>query len=157
MGGKFSIDGELVKSLAKILVETDLTELEIEDDGCRIYVSRKQNITTNVVSAPVSSHISAPNVMNTPIELSTTANPAVASHAGAVRSPMVGTAYLSPEPGAPTFVKVGDQVQEGQTLLIVEAMKVMNPIKAPKAGKITQVLVKDTSPVEFDEPLVVIE
>ncbi len=155
MGSKFSIDGELVKSLAKILVETDLTELEVEDDGCRIYVSRKQNITTNVVSSPMVAHAPVQSSTSAPLESSSITS--VAVHPGAVRSPMVGTAYLSPEPGAPTFVKVGDQVQEGQTLLIVEAMKVMNPIKAPRAGKLSQVFVKDTSPVEFDEPLVVIE
>ncbi|MBY0462904.1 MAG: acetyl-CoA carboxylase biotin carboxyl carrier protein [Alphaproteobacteria bacterium] len=154
MSSKFNIDGDAVRKLAEILVDTDLSEIEYEDNGSRIYVSRKANI------APVATHVMAPS----PAATGHTAVPAAApsatdwaKHPGTVRSPMVGTAYLSPEPGAPNFIKVGDSIIVGQTLLIVEAMKVMNQIKATQAGKVTQILVSDASPVEYDEPLLVIE
>lgn len=151
MSSKFNIDGDAVRKLAEILVDTDLSEIEYEDNGSRIYVSRKANI------APVATHVMAPSPM-----AAHTLPPAAtatdwAKHPGTVRSPMVGTAYLSPEPGAANFIKVGDSITIGQTLLIVEAMKVMNQIKATQAGKVTQILVSDASPVEYDEPLVVIE
>ena len=153
MSSKFNIDGDAVRKLAEILVDTDLSEIEYEDNGSRIYVSRKANI------APVATHVMAPSAP-TGHATPTVAAPSAtdwAKHPGTVRSPMVGTAYLSPEPGAPNFIKVGDNITVGQTLLIVEAMKVMNQIKATKAGKVTQIIVSDASPVEYDEPLVVIE
>ena len=153
MSSKFNIDGDAVRKLAEILVDTDLSEIEYEDNGSRIYVSRKTNV------APVATHVvSAPSA--TVLQTAPTATPSHtdwAKHPGSVKSPMVGTAYLSPEPGAASFVKVGDTVSVGQTLLIVEAMKVMNQIKANQAGKVTQILVSDGSPVEYDEPLLVIE
>ena len=150
MSSKFNIDGDAVRKLAEILVDTDLSEIEYEDNGSRIYVSRKANI------APVATHVMAPSPVaaHTPPAATTTD---WAKHPGTVRSPMVGTAYLSPEPGAANFIKVGDSITIGQTLLIVEAMKVMNQIKATQAGKVTQILVSDARPVEYDEPLVVIE
>jgi acetyl-CoA carboxylase biotin carboxyl carrier protein len=154
MSSKFNIDGDAVRKLAEILVDTDLSEIEYEDNGSRIYVSRKANI------APVSTHVMSPSPVAAPVtQVAPTASVVTdwAKHPGAVRSPMVGTAYLSPEPGAPNFIKVGDNITVGQTLLIVEAMKVMNQIKATQAGKVTQILVSDASPIEYDEPLLVIE
>lgn len=144
-----------VRRLADILVETDLSELEVEKDGLRIYVSRQRQtehtavaVSAAAVSAPVIAAL--PAAAAAPVALPS-------NHAGAVRSPMVGTVYMSPEPGGKPFVHVGAQVSEGQTLLIVEAMKVMNPLKASRAGTITQIWVSDGSPVEFDEPLLAIE
>ena len=151
MTATFKFDGEAVRKLAEILTQTGLTEIEYEAGGNRIYVSR-QMMTTAAVNQPAPSH-------SVPFDATPTV-PAVvdpSKHPGTVRSPMVGTAYLSPEPSAPPFVKVGDTVSLGQTLLIVEAMKVMNPIKAPASGKITHLFAKDASPVEYDEPLLVIE
>ena len=153
MSSKFNIDGDAVRKLAEILVDTDLSEIEYEDNGSRIYVSRKANVApvaTHVVSAPAAT-------IAHPAPAAAPSHTDWAKHPGAVKSPMVGTAYLSPEPGAPSFVKVGDTVSVGQTLLIVEAMKVMNQIKANQAGKVTQILISDGSPVEYDEPLLVIE
>lgn len=150
MSSKFFIDGEAIRKLAEILVDTDLTEIEYEDDGRRIRVARKQEVAA-YAPAPVA----AVSPMAAPVAQDQ-AKPADHHH-NAIKSPMVGTAYLAPEPGAPTFVKIGDTVGMGQTLLIIEAMKVMNPIKAPRAGKITHVFIKDGTPVEFGEPLLVIE
>jgi acetyl-CoA carboxylase biotin carboxyl carrier protein len=155
MSSKFNIDGDAVRKLAEILVDTDLSEIEYEDNGSRIYVSRKANI------APVATHVMASSPAaaghSAPAPAAAPSVTDWAKHPGTLRSPMVGTAYLSPEPGAPNFIKVGDSIIVGQTLLIVEAMKVMNQIKATQAGKVTQILVSDASPVEYDEPLVVIE
>jgi acetyl-CoA carboxylase biotin carboxyl carrier protein len=159
MTSKFSIDGETVRKLAEILVETDLTEIEVEDNGCKIYVSRRQNITQHVVaggSAPMVSAPVAQSVAPAPSNTPATA-PSPADHPGAIKSPMVGMVYMAPEPGASPFVKVGDTVAVGQTLLIVEAMKVMNPIKSSMAGKVTQILAQDAHPVEFDQVLLIIE
>lgn len=153
MSSKFNIDGDAVRKLAEILVDTDLSEIEYEDNGSRIYVSRKANVApvaTHVVSAPAAT-------IAHPAPTAASSHTDWAKHPGAVKSPMVGTAYLSPEPGAASFIKIGDTVSVGQTLLIVEAMKVMNQIKANQAGKVTQILVSDSSPVEYDEPLLVIE
>lgn len=154
MTSKFVIDGEAVRKLAEILVETDLSEIEYEDNGSRIYVSRKPAaIHTQVASQVAPVALAALATQGTP----ETAPQNWATHVGAVKSPMVGTAYLAPEPAAPVFVKIGDNVTAGQTLLIVEAMKVMNQIKAPQSGRVTQILVSDASPVEYDQPLMVIE
>ncbi len=147
----FKFDGEAVRRLAEILTETGLTEIEYEAGGNRIYVSRQMMTTAAVNPIP----LSTASLVTQTHAVQEAADPH--KHPGAVRSPMVGTAYLSPEPGAAPFIKVGDTVSAGQTLLIVEAMKVMNPIKSPVAGKITHIFVKDTSPVEYDEPLLVIE
>lgn len=151
MSRKFTIDGDAIRQLADILVETDLSEIEYEDEGRRVRVARTVTAVASVVApAPV---YHAPQESE-PAPLSVidpTKNP------NAIKSPMVGTIYLSPEPGAAPFVKVGDTVQVGQTLLIIEAMKVMNPIKASRGGLITQIFVRDAAPVEFGEPLMIIE
>jgi acetyl-CoA carboxylase biotin carboxyl carrier protein len=145
---KFDIDEALIRKLAKLLKETGLTEIEYETDDARIRVN--SGATGTVVAA------AAPAVIPAAGALTTAPTVAEGPAAGSVSSPMVGTAYLSPEPNAASFVKVGDRVAKGQTILIIEAMKVMNPIPAPHAGTITQILVQDGQPVEFGEPLMVI-
>ena len=157
-------DSEVIKDLAELLNATGLTEIEIESGGIRIKVARSGGqATTAYVPAPspVETPVAAPTEAQVKTEAAASSESAPAedpaSHPGAVKSPMVGTAYLSPEPGATAFIKVGDTVNEGQTLLIVEAMKTMNPITAPRAGKITQIIVQNEQPVEFDQPLVIIE
>ncbi|MCE3231621.1 MAG: acetyl-CoA carboxylase [Alphaproteobacteria bacterium] len=158
MAAKFKIDGDAIRQLAEILVDTKLTEIEYEDDGRRIRVSRGGSLQAATVIAPAESSpmIAAPAA--SVAESATSPSPLpLSNHPGTVKSPMVGTAYLCPEPGAAPFVKVGDMVAVGQTLLIIEAMKVMNPIKAAQAGKVIQILAKDGTPVEFGEPLMVIE
>jgi acetyl-CoA carboxylase biotin carboxyl carrier protein len=141
------IDADAIRSLAKLLTETNLTEIEIENGGGRIRVSRQasSNGATHYVTAPAAA----------PAAPSEAAKPS-GPPAGAVTSPMVGTVYVSPQPGAAPFVKVGDSVKEGDTLLIVEAMKTMNPITAPRAGKIIEICVADAHPVEFGQTLVII-
>lgn len=148
---KTSIDKDAIRELAELLDETGLTEIEVEQQGLRVRVSRgSQAVPAVSAPTPVPSRPAA-----TPGEAAPAAS--TEAHPGAVRSPMVGTAYLAPAPDIDNFITVGQQVQQGQTLLIVEAMKTMNQIPAPKAGKISQILVEDGQPVEFDEPLVVIE
>lgn len=154
-----TVDKTLIRELAQLLTETDLSEIEIENSDIRVRVARiTQAVPTATV--PVQPVITNSPGQKTAEEVSTggddnTSDPG--SHPGAVKSPMVGTAYLAPEPGANHFVKVGDAVQEGQTIMIVEAMKTMNQIPAPKSGTVTSVLVEDGQPVEFGEPLVIIE
>ena len=151
-------DTALVKALADILDETGLAELEYETADLSIRLSRVAGSTAvaqpSAPVAPVATPAAAPAAA--PAPATTTATPAE-DHPGAVTSPMVGTAYVAPEPDAPAFVSVGDVVKKGQTVLIVEAMKVMNPITAPADGKVTQILVQNGQPVEFGEVLVVIE
>jgi acetyl-CoA carboxylase biotin carboxyl carrier protein len=153
-----SIDARLVRKLADILKDTGLSEIEVEHAGLKIRVARELTVAaaaTQYVQAPAQAYAPAPAAVAPTAEA---AAPAPAAHAGeAVKSPMVGTVYLSPQPGADVFIKVGDTVSAGQTLLIVEAMKTMNPISAPKAGKIVEILVADAQPVEFGEPLVIVE
>ena len=157
-------DNQVIKDLAELLNATGLTEIEIESGGMRIKVARFGGQATTAfapASPPVESPVAAPAGAHA-MEGAAASNisaPAEdpATHPGAVKSPMVGTAYLSPEPDAAAFIKVGDTVSEGQTLLIVEAMKTMNPITAPRAGKITQIFVQNEQPVEFDQPLVIVE
>ncbi|MEM8770614.1 MAG: acetyl-CoA carboxylase biotin carboxyl carrier protein [Pseudomonadota bacterium] len=147
------LDADWIRELAGILEETGLTEIEIERDTLRLRVSRQGNAVQTIQAAPLPA---APIAAPAP----TAAAPAPAAgsdHPGAVKSPMVGTAYLSPSPGASPFVSEGGQVSEGQTIMIVEAMKTMNPIAAPKAGVVKKILVTDSQPVEFDEPLLIIE
>lgn len=153
---KSTIDQNLIRDLAALLTETDLSEIEVEQDDLRIRVAR------NVTAAPV--HVEAPVLATRPADLEVkSSEPAPQPSAdpsknpGAVPSPMVGTAYLSPAPGASAYVKVGDTVAKGQTVLIVEAMKTMNQIPAPHAGKITAILVEDAQPVEYGEVLMIIE
>ncbi|WP_207478226.1 acetyl-CoA carboxylase biotin carboxyl carrier protein [Arenibaculum pallidiluteum] len=148
----FDIDGDLVRKLAGLLEETGLTEIEFAEGEKRIRVTRGGGQTL-VAAAPM--HAPPPPAAapapaaSVPVSL--------AGHPGAVTSPMVGTAYVAAEPGGSPFVKVGDTVKAGQTLIIIEAMKVMNPIKAPKGGTVTQVLISDAQPVEFGEVLMIIE
>ncbi len=148
-----NIDTALVRELAEMLGETGLTEIEVEDDDRKIRVSRGGGIVAApTMAAPVAA---APAAAPAPATAPTPEAPAT-EDANALKSPMVGTAYLAPEPGAANFIKVGDNVAEGDTLLIVEAMKVMNPITADKAGTIKSILVENAQPIEFDQPLVVI-
>lgn len=149
---KPSIDQDLIRDLANILNETDLTEIEIEQDDLRVRVSRAgtpQMINAPVAQAPVQ-HAAPP--APAPAQ---EAAPAVVS-ANAVTAPMVGTVYLSPAPGAKQFVEVGQSVKEGQTILIIEAMKTMNQIPSPRSGKVVEILVTDGHPVEYAEPMIVI-
>lgn len=148
-----NVDTKLVRELAELLNETGLTEIEVEDNDRKIRVARGGVVAMAppaAVPAPVAA-APAPAASAPAAE----AAPA-ADHADALKSPMVGTAYLAPEPGAPDFMKVGDSVKEGDTLLIVEAMKVMNPITANKSGTIKAILIENAQPVEFDQPLVII-
>ncbi|HVF36911.1 MAG TPA: acetyl-CoA carboxylase biotin carboxyl carrier protein [Sphingomicrobium sp.] len=148
------VDTAIVRELAELLTANELTEIEVEDGGRKIRVRRE--------AAPMMAYAPAPAAHAAPAASSATA-PAPESEAApsapvdAVKSPMVGTAYLSPEPGAKPFIAPGQPVKQGDTLLIIEAMKVMNPITAPRAGKVAQILIGDSQPVEFDQPLVVIE
>ena len=151
---KPSLDQELIRELAQLLTETGLTEIEIDREGMRVRVAR-QPTAGPATPAAVAAVIPAAVAPAQPAAAGADADPA--KHPGCVRSPMVGVAYVSPEPGAPPFVSVGTRVSQGQTLLIIEAMKTMNHIPAPKAGVVTQVLVANNQPVEFGEPLVIIE
>jgi acetyl-CoA carboxylase biotin carboxyl carrier protein len=152
------IDARLVRRLADILTETGLSEIEVEHAGLKIRVAKQ------LAAAPAQVTYAAPAAHAPAHAATAAAAPAAAAEAApaarvagdAVKSPMVGSVYLQPEPGAEPFVKVGDTVSAGQTLMIIEAMKTMNPIPAPKAGKVVEVLVEDGQPVEFGEPLVVI-
>jgi acetyl-CoA carboxylase biotin carboxyl carrier protein len=151
------IDADLVRQLAELLTENDLTEIEVEDNGRRIMVKRQLHAAPIAAYAPP-----AGQAATGPVTAAHPAPPpgdelAAANHPGTVKSPMVGTVYLSGEPGAEPFVTAGSKVSAGDTLVIVEAMKVMNPITAPRAGIVSQILVQDSQPVEFDQPLVVIE
>lgn len=155
MTDKFSIEKDAIRALADILVETDLTEIEYENEGHRIRVARNMNVSTSVALPTAAAMPVAGERSATPAGDSNIQKPAAIE--GAIKSPMVGTVYVASEPGAAPYVKIGDTVSQGQTLLIIEAMKVMNPIKAPRSGKISSILVKDGQPVEFGEPLLVIE
>ncbi|MDO1558495.1 acetyl-CoA carboxylase biotin carboxyl carrier protein [Brevundimonas sp. 2R-24] len=150
------IDSLLVRELAGILNETDLTEIEVEKDGLKIRVAKSM-----AAAAPMMVHAPPPAAAPAPqpaAQAAPATAPAAAKRDGEeVKSPMVGTAYLSPQPGAPAFIKPGDKVKAGQTLLIVEAMKTMNPIASPRDGVVAEVLVGDAQPVEYGEPLVVLQ
>ena len=150
---KEKMDTALIRDLAAIITERDLGEIEIEHGDLRIRVSRHKPQPVQV-AAPVVPPIAAP-AMSAPA----VAAPAVPgeNHENAVKSPMVGTIYLSPEPGAARFVQEGDTVKEGQTLLLIEAMKTFNPVVAPRAGKVSKLLVEDAQPVEFGEALVIVD
>ena len=145
------LEAKLIRDLAGILEETGLSEIEIEKAGLRVRVARTIHV---LASAPVIANASATAA---PLEKVSSGRQDLTSHPGLLTSPMVGTAYVSPSPGAPPFVKVGDIVTEGQTLLIIEAMKTMNQIPAPRSGRVTQVIINDNQPVEFGEPMMVIE
>jgi acetyl-CoA carboxylase biotin carboxyl carrier protein len=154
-----AIDPRLVKKLADILTSTGLTEIEVEQGGLRIRVAREITVAAAPVTyaaGPAPQYAAAP-APPAAAAAPTPAAPAAPDRGDAVKSPMVGTVYLKPSPDAANFIKVGDKVTAGQTLLIVEAMKTMNPIPAPKAGTVIEIIVEDAQPVEFGEPLVVIE
>jgi acetyl-CoA carboxylase biotin carboxyl carrier protein len=150
---KTLVDRELIQELSKLLDETGLTEIEIEQDGQRIRVARGA-VAVAPVAAPVRA---ATTSVPQPVGESASAPLDPAKHPGVVTSPMVGTAYAAPEPGAKAFVDVGSKVKAGETLMIIEAMKTMNQIPAPRAGTVIQILFEDGQPVEFGEPLVIIE
>lgn len=139
-------DHDMIRGFAALLDETGLTEIEYEKDGLRVRVARQATF----VGAPAQSVMSAgPAAASAPVD--------PAKHPGMVASPMVGTAYRSPEPGAKPFVDIGSQVVAGETLLIIEAMKTMNQVPAPHAGRVTQILFDDGQPVEYGEPLIIVE
>ncbi len=147
-----ALDKELIRELSALLDETGLSEIEIEQSGLRVRVARGGQFVSAAPAVPA-----APAPLVAPAGITSTAAPDPAKHPGVVASPMVGTAYLAPEPGARPFVDVGSKVLAGQTLLIIEAMKTMNQIPAPRAGTVIQILIEDGRPVEFGEPMIIIE
>jgi len=148
--GDLIVDGTLVRTLAALLAETGLSEIEYAVGDRRIRVARN---ATAVSLAPAA----AMAATGAPIAAAAPSEASLAAHPGAVKAPMVGTVYLSPQPEAPPFAKLGDVVAAGQPLLIIEAMKVMNQIRAPRAGRLTQILVEDGAPVEYGEVVMVVE
>jgi acetyl-CoA carboxylase biotin carboxyl carrier protein len=147
------VDKELIRELAKLLEETGLGEIEIQQENFRVRVARPVS-----QAAPVSVTASAPVAAGTPGPAPEPKRPAdVATHPGVVKSPMVGTAYCAPAPGAPPFVEPGGEVKQGQIILIIEAMKTMNQIPSPRDGRVVEILVTDGQPVEYGEPLLIIE
>ncbi len=147
--GNLTVDGALVRALAVLLAETGLSEIEYAVGDRRIRVAR--NAAASVALPAASAPQAGANVGDVAAE------PSLAAHPGAVKAPMVGTVYLSPQPEAPVFAKLGDTVSAGQPLLIIEAMKVMNQIRAPRAGRLTHILVEDGAPVEYGEVVMVLE
>ena len=149
--GPLQVDTGLVRQLAEMLNESDLSEIEVQDGGRRIVVKRK------LAAAVAPAYHAAPAAIAPAAPAPAAAETPAADHPGTVKSPMVGTVYLAGQPGAKPFIQPGDKVSAGDTLLIVEAMKVMNPITAPRDGTVKQVLVQDAQPIEFDQPLVIVE
>lgn len=153
------LDTKVISRLAEILDKSNLTELEYEDEGCRICLSRQVNVVPAPAHAPLPPIPPAP----APVPAAAPAAPAPSAeedyskHPGSVKSPMVGVVYLSSDPNSPNYVKVGDTVAEGDTVCLIEAMKTYNPVKAHKSGKVVKILVESGDPVEYGEPLVVIE
>jgi acetyl-CoA carboxylase biotin carboxyl carrier protein len=141
------IDSDLVRTLAKLLDETGLTEIEYSVGDRRIRVARTATLASTVnVAAPAPAAAEAPAATVAPVD-----------HPGAIKAPMVGTAYIAPQPDQPPFVKLGDRVEEGRVLLIIEAMKVMNQIRAPRPGRVAEILIADGAPIEYGQVLMVIE
>ena len=151
---KTGFDQQLIRDLAGILDETRLTEIEVEQGDLRIRISRQSPMVHAAVAGPPVTASNSP-IPVAQADMLTNAAPDISKNA--VASPMVGTAYMSPSPDAEPFITVGQQVREGQTLLIIEAMKTMNQIPSPRAGKVTAILFEDGQPVEYGEPLVVVE
>ena len=142
----FEIDAELIRRLAALLEETGLSEIEVAKGDERVRVARAAPAAAAPAAYPPQA--AAPGAPSAPV---------AADHPGLVKSPMVGTVYLAPEPGAPAFIRAGDTVTEGQTLLLIEAMKTYNPVRAPRGGKVVRILVSDGTPVEFGEGLLILE
>ncbi len=153
--GRF--DTGLIRELAAILREADLGEIEIEQNGVRIKVAKGAAAAVHYAAAPTAAPAALAATASAPAAAAAPTKASLRDHPGAVKSPMVGTVYLQAEEGAPKFVKVGDTVNAGQTLVLVEAMKTFNPVTAPRGGKVTQILIENQQPVEFGEPLVIIE
>lgn len=151
---KPGIDAAAIRELAQLLSETGLTEIEVEQGGMRLRVARQPSPVLSHVP-PVATNPSAQLAAPAPLAEAPASKPE-GPHPGAITSPMVGTVYVSAQPGAAPFIKVGDQVKEGDTLLIVEAMKTMNPIAAPRAGTVTEICIADTQPVEFGQTLLIL-
>ncbi|TBW33649.1 acetyl-CoA carboxylase biotin carboxyl carrier protein [Siculibacillus lacustris] len=149
---KKPFDSDFIRELALLIAETDLSEIEVAQGDLRIRVARNVQVMAPVTIAAPQAIAAAPVAVAPPVP----AEGDWSAHPGLVKSPMVGTAYRSPSPGSATFVEIGDKVREGQTLLIIEAMKTMNQIPAPSSGVVVAILFDDASPVEYDEPLVVI-
>ena len=152
-GPKSTVDQALIRELAALLKETELTEIEVEQNGLRLRIARQIQTLSYQAPAPLPAAAAA-------APAPAAAAPAegdLSKHPGVVLSPMVGTVYVAPDPNSPPYVKVGDTVKEGQTLLIVEAMKTMNQIASPRAGRVTRILVQNAHPVEYGEPLLIIE
>jgi len=149
------VDIELVRQLAAVLDETNLTEIEVEDGDRKVRVARKVSAAPVAYAAPPVA--AAPLAAAAPVSMPSDPASITPAHENAVKSPMVGTAYLAAEPGAKPFIAVGSQIKAGDTLVIVEAMKVMNPIAAPHGGTVKAILIENGQPVEFDQPLVVVE
>jgi acetyl-CoA carboxylase biotin carboxyl carrier protein len=152
-GENASAEQQLIRELAELLNKTGLSEIEIEKSGLKVRVARTVTVQA-AVAAPAAAAAAA---SATSAAATKPAGNDPAKHPGAVKSPMVGTCYRSPEPSAPAFIDIGTRVSQGDTLLIIEAMKTMNQIPAPHAGKVTAILVENGQPVEFGEPLVIIE
>ncbi len=152
------VSNETLKQLAELLTECGLTEIEVEEGDKRVRVAKKPaRVSASVEQVAHHTVPATPTVSAAPVTESTDNAAAKASAGAPVKAPLVGTAYLAPEPGAPNFVSVGSKVNEGDTLLIIEAMKVMNPVKATKSGVVKEILVQNAAPVEFDEVLLYIE
>jgi acetyl-CoA carboxylase biotin carboxyl carrier protein len=148
-----NINADAVRQLAKLLEETGLTEIEYATGAFRVRVARQQTVVHETVApaaaaAPVTTPVAVPALVEKAFD---------ATHPGAVKSPMVGTGYLAPEPGAPAFVAVGDRVKEGQTLMLIEAMKTFNEIKSPRAGTLRKILIENQQPVEYGDVLMIID
>lgn len=159
MMAKLDVETNFIEKLAELLQRTGLTEIEINQGTTRVRVARQVQMMPLDVTAPVYMQPqagSAPAAPSAPAPAPAAGGPDV-SHPGMVKSPMVGTVYLAPEPGSPPYAAIGSDVKEGQTLLIIEAMKVMNAIRAPKAGRVVRVFVENAAPVEFGEPLLIVE
>lgn len=149
-GAKPSAEGQMIRELAELLNDTGLTEIEIEKSGLKIRVARSVTVSAAAFAPAPVSHAPA-------AAPAATSAPDPSKHPGAIKSPMVGTAYRSPEPGAPTFCEVGSKVTQGETLLIIEAMKTMNQIAAPRSGTVTAIFFENSQPVEYGETLIIIE
>jgi acetyl-CoA carboxylase biotin carboxyl carrier protein len=154
---KSKLDASLVRELAAILREADLGEVEVEHEGLRIRVSKATSMAPPPAPIYAPAPVAAPAAIAAPVSPAAAAPTAAAAPSNAITSPMVGTVYHSAEPGSKPFVSVGDKVKKGDTLMLIEAMKTFNPVEAPAAGTVKEIIAADAQPVEFGEPLIVIE